>query len=155
MVFFNHNHTSPLTIFSNTSTNPSVQFMFHQKISQKLEMLLGLDWGPYLTYKGHFWKLHFWTFWTKTPNFWSKVVLELFRNCWGVYCYFFSVFWARKVDRRLPKSVFRIKFWPSERAVWLFWTKKAFFWAKVARLLTIFRAKNLFSEIFRTFFLIL
>ena len=51
------------------SKNPSVQFVFHQEISQKLNVLIALDWGFYLTYKGQFWRFHLWTVRTNNGSF--------------------------------------------------------------------------------------
>ena len=49
--------------------NPSVQCDFQSEILQKHKTLITLDWGLYLTSKGHFCRLHFFEFFNKNWDF--------------------------------------------------------------------------------------
>ena len=51
--------------------NPSVQCDFQSEILQNHKTLITLDWGLYLTSKGHFWRFHFLSFSKKIGTFWS------------------------------------------------------------------------------------
>ena len=49
--------------------NPSVQCDFQSEILKKHKTLITLDWGFYLTSKGHFRRLHFFEFFNKNWDF--------------------------------------------------------------------------------------
>ena len=73
-VFCNRVHFYSFSVFEKKKRlrsfkNPSVHCDFQSEILQKHKTLIILDWGLYLTSKGHFWRLHFFEFFNKNWDF--------------------------------------------------------------------------------------